>query len=186
MKTLIMDSTADILILGGENEGTTEFFCGDPGARRHTGAILVAIDTILNKLNMTPKDLEYICVVTGPGSFTGIRIGVATANAMAYATGAKIVSVTSLEPLLYGQKEGLALLDCGHNNYYALARDKKGDRYLAIKGEEKESFGLPVFYHDGTYVRKLMDTVKDKINRCEAENFAKPFYIKKSSAEAMF
>lgn len=186
MKTLIIDSTADVLIVAGENEGTTEYYIGDPGARRHTGAILVAVDTVLSKLNMAPGDLQYIGVVTGPGSFTGIRIGVATANAMAYAVGAKVVPVTSLEPLLYGQSEGLALLDCKHNNFYALARAGDGDRYLAISGEEKESFGLPIYFHDLSYPQKLTDTVKSKIHQGQTEDAAKPFYIKKSSAEAMF
>jgi len=186
MKTLIIDSTADCLLVAGQNGEITEFLYGDPGARRHTGAILVAVDNVLNKIGISPKTLEYIGVVTGPGSFTGIRIGVATANAMAYATGAKVVPVTSLEPILHGQKEGLALLDCKHDNFYALARDGSGDRYLAICDAEKESFGLPLFYGDAAYPQKLMKSVNEKIARGEVSDTAKPFYIKKSSAEAMF
>lgn len=47
--------------------------------------ILGAIQEILTRENMTPKDLKEIEVLPGPGSFTGSRIGVAIANALAFA-----------------------------------------------------------------------------------------------------
>ncbi len=49
-----------------------------------------------------PSQLELICVTTGPGSFTGLRIGVTTAKTLAYATGAKLVGVHTLAAMVAG------------------------------------------------------------------------------------
>lgn len=46
--------------------------------------LLSLIDHILAKNNLTPKDLTAICVNTGPGSYTGIKVGVSVANALAF------------------------------------------------------------------------------------------------------
>lgn len=185
MKSLIIDSTADRLVVAGTNGERQEIYLGEVGARRHTGSILVAIDKILASLGLSPKDIEYIGVVVGPGSFTGIRIGVATANAMAFATGAKVVSITSLEPLLFGKKDGLALLDCKHDNYYALAREDNQDKYLALNGDQARAYGLSMYFGGQPDPAILLEVFIDKINKSLFVPTARPFYIKKSSAEAL-
>lgn len=56
----------------------------------------------------------------GPGSFTGVRIGVCAVNAMAAAFKKPIVQVSSLEGLLYGVDNACALIDCRNGNGYAM------------------------------------------------------------------
>lgn len=185
MKALIIDSTADRLIVAGINGDREEVFVGDSGAKRHTSAILPAVDDVLSKLNMAASELNCVGVVVGPGSFTGIRIGVATANAMAMACGAHIVQITSLEPVLYGIDRGLAMLDCKHGNYYALARKDGKDEYLALTEKEALELGLPEYFINGPMPEKLLAVFKDKAERLEFCETARPFYIKKSSAEML-
>lgn len=50
------------------------------------------IDEILNKSSISYKDIEAIAVYKGPGSFTGLRIGLSAANALAYALGVHVVA----------------------------------------------------------------------------------------------
>jgi tRNA threonylcarbamoyladenosine biosynthesis protein TsaB len=50
------------------------------------------IEEILNKLSISNKDIAGIAIYRGPGSFTGLRIGMSVANALAYALGAPIVA----------------------------------------------------------------------------------------------
>lgn len=52
--------------------------------------VLVLIEKLLVKYHLKPEDLSEIKINTGPGSFTGIRVGLAVANAMAYALGIKV------------------------------------------------------------------------------------------------
>lgn len=63
----------------------------------HSERLLPALEQLLLDANIEPEDLQVIAVVTGPGSFTGIRIGVATGKGLSYALGHPLVGVTALE-----------------------------------------------------------------------------------------
>lgn len=56
-----------------------------------------AIHNLLEGVRWTPREIECIAVAVGPGSFTGLRIGIMTAKTLAYATGARIVAVDSFD-----------------------------------------------------------------------------------------
>ena len=58
----------------------------DP-TRRSAQTLAPAIATLLDAVEWRPADVELVAVATGPGSFTGLRIGVTTAKAFAYAAG---------------------------------------------------------------------------------------------------
>jgi len=74
----------------------------EPGARpRHTARLLAQARELLARAGLAFADVERVAVGTGPGSFTGLRIGVATARALAYATGAPVAGVSTLEALAH-------------------------------------------------------------------------------------
>jgi tRNA threonylcarbamoyladenosine biosynthesis protein TsaB len=70
--------------------------------RHHTEALTVAIDRVLREWSLSPRDLDRIVVDRGPGLFTGLRVGLATAIGLSQALGIELVGVTSLELLAYG------------------------------------------------------------------------------------
>ena len=76
-----------------------------PSDQRSAQSLLPAIQSLLGKSDWKPNQLDLVCVTTGPGSFTGLRIGVTTAKALAYATGAKLVEVHTLAAIAAGVPE---------------------------------------------------------------------------------
>ncbi len=63
------------------------------GQRNQSENLLVLIDAILFKNEIANKDLKGIFVISGPGSYTGLRVGVATANALAFVLGINVLGV---------------------------------------------------------------------------------------------
>ena len=63
----------------------------------HSESLLEMIDTALKAVRLTPKDVELWAVCAGPGSFTGLRIGLAVVKGLAMATGAPCVAVSTLK-----------------------------------------------------------------------------------------
>jgi tRNA threonylcarbamoyladenosine biosynthesis protein TsaB len=70
--------------------------------QRTAQSLVPTIREALKEAGWRPAEVELICVTTGPGSFTGLRIGVVTAKTLAYATGADLVGVHTLAALAAG------------------------------------------------------------------------------------
>ena len=89
--------------------------------KNHSITLMPAIDFLMSSLDMTPKDLDRIVVAEGPGSYTGLRIAVATAKTLAHTLKIELVGVSSLLALVPEQVEGLVIpvMDARRNNVYA-------------------------------------------------------------------
>jgi tRNA threonylcarbamoyladenosine biosynthesis protein TsaB len=97
------------------------------GERAHASDLLPALDRLVMDLGAKPRDLVAVLVGTGPGSYTGLRVGIATALGLARASGAAILGVPSGETLCFGELaaggEGIYLLDARSAEiYYARYR----------------------------------------------------------------
>ena len=89
--------------------------------KNHSITLMPAIDFLMESLDWTPKDLDRIVVAEGPGSYTGLRIAVATAKTLAHTLNIELVGMSSLLALVPRQQEGLfvPLMDARRNNVYA-------------------------------------------------------------------
>ncbi|MDP6908151.1 MAG: tRNA (adenosine(37)-N6)-threonylcarbamoyltransferase complex dimerization subunit type 1 TsaB [Flavobacteriales bacterium] len=65
----------------------------------HSEKLVVYMDECINEAGLKPKDLDAVCVSKGPGSYTGLRIGVSAAKGMCYALEIPLLSVGSLESM---------------------------------------------------------------------------------------
>lgn len=89
--------------------------------KNHSITLMPAIDFLMASLDWTAKDLDRIVVAEGPGSYTGLRIAVATAKTLAHTLNIELVGMSSLLALVPYQQEGLfvPLMDARRNNVYA-------------------------------------------------------------------
>jgi tRNA threonylcarbamoyladenosine biosynthesis protein TsaB len=110
-----------------DRAGTVTEVRDDPaaGARpAHANRLLAAAEAALEQAALGWEEVDRIAVGLGPGSFTGLRIGIATARALAQGRGLPLVGVSSLEALALGAGDGelvLAVLDARRGEAFAAA-----------------------------------------------------------------
>ena len=68
-------------------------------SKNHSATLLLKVEEVFKSTQLKVSDMDYIAVSTGPGSFTGLRIGIATVKGIAFADNIKTVAVSSLEAL---------------------------------------------------------------------------------------
>ena len=73
-----------------------------PKDRRSSQTLHPAIRALFETTQTVPADVDIVAVVAGPGSFTGLRVGVAAAKVFAYTTGAKIIALDTFHTVAFG------------------------------------------------------------------------------------
>jgi len=105
------------------------------GFKKASETLFVFLDELLQAQNLKAADLDFIAVVSGPGSFTGIRIGLTLARTLAQALNKGIISVTYHKMLAYNNKD---LLDT-----VVLTDAANGLVYASVFNKDKDSSELP-------------------------------------------
>ena len=150
MKLLAIDSSATAASAALLEDGVLrgEFFINTK--LTHSQTLMPMVDALLKNTCIPIEDIDMFAVAAGPGSFTGVRIGVAAVKGMAMAQGKPCVSVSTLEAMAYTACcfDGLvcAVMDARcHQVYNALFQVEKGeiarltpDRALSVAELAKE------------------------------------------------
>jgi tRNA threonylcarbamoyl adenosine modification protein YeaZ len=98
---LAIDSaTTDVVIATGTIDGTVDRDSSWPAGHRHGETLLPAIERALTEQGIDRSDLCAVVVGTGPGAFTGLRVGIATAKGIAHGLDIPLVGVSTAEALL--------------------------------------------------------------------------------------
>ncbi len=116
--------------------------------RKHSTYVVKFIEDILKENNITPQDVTEIIIINGPGSFTGVRIGVTIAKTYAYLLNIRIIPITSLLARVIGHKEDylLSVIDAKHDNYYIGLYDKNYNTIIEKFGNSNEVMKLKEQY----------------------------------------
>lgn len=91
----------------------------------HSEKLLVLVDNLLKELHLTMQDITSVAVAQGPGSFTGLRIGMATAKGLAQGSGKKLIAIPTLDALAH-RMSGTCDLIC------PILHAKRDEVYTAI------------------------------------------------------
>ncbi len=103
MKCLAIDTAGSAIEIALILPDKVSFFREESG-KKASEILLAKIDEMLSRENLTIADMDCYACATGPGSFTGIRIGLNTVKTFSFVTGKKIIAVNSLKKLAYKYK----------------------------------------------------------------------------------
>lgn len=96
MKVIGVDTSSKFLCIGCF-DGSRVYEYRVEAGRRMSLLIAVSIERVLDALGWEPADVDYFACGTGPGSFTGVRIGMATVKGLSWSLQKPVVAVSSLE-----------------------------------------------------------------------------------------
>lgn len=174
MKILSVDSSSVSASVAITENGVTlaENFINN--GLTHSQTLMPMVEKTLNDANMSAKDIELFAITNGPGSFTGVRIGIASVKGMADALGKKCIAISTLEaiaePLKNEDSIACAVMDARCNQVYT-AIFQGGKRLCEDKAVLIDDLGIElknynkkvVFIGDGSVLcyEKLKDVVTD-------------------------
>ncbi len=110
MLLAIDSATTRVVVALGTTDGELIDAIDWPAGYRHGETLLPAVDDLLKRTAIDRTGLAAIVVGTGPGAFTGLRVGLATAKGIAHGLGLPIVGVSTAEALLADAAPGSVLL----------------------------------------------------------------------------
>lgn len=180
---ILFIDTHDELITIGLKNGEELYLKTQESEYSHSIYTMPMIESLFKDNNLNVKDLKKIIVVNGPGSFTGVRIGLSIAKTMAYALNIDINTISSLTAYLISNDNG--------EKRRAVIEDNKG-YYISVFDENDNNI-IPEFYsEDDEYseyktveskldVNKIIDYCKNM--KSENPHFVKANYVKKIEVE---
>lgn len=209
MKTLVIDTTRKELVVAlidYENNKIKAKYDVKNNVL-HNETLLSSIDELLKSQKTELKNVDCIAVNAGPGSFTGIRVGISVVKGFGCALKFKCVALNSLELLLANSslKNGLAMLSAGAENYYvAVVENHKITKQMHLTLEEYaeqfkdfqvcclssekdffEKIKVTEFVNNTTEHLNYNEYILEKINNnefCDV-NSVTPLYLRLSQAE---
>ena len=129
---------------------------------------LSEINNLFTVTSTDPKDIDKIIVVNGPGSFTGIRVGLTIAKTYAWSLKTKISTISSLEAMAISTKENynyfIPLIDARRGYVYAGIYDKENNQILKNQYISLETLKATVTNLPGSYAFITNDDIKDLDN----------------------
>ena len=193
MKYLFIDSATTNLVVAIINDGKIAYMYNNNDNRDTSSKMMPVLFEAFEKSNLKPIDIDKIFIVNGPGSFTGIRVGLTVAKVMAYTLNIPIIPISSLEVMASGIS-GTSLINARRGYVFAGTYDDDlnflyKDSYVLMNGNLEKPY---VSYDDFEF-----DTIKPKLNilkvilkheNDEPMNVHKlnPNYLKLTEAEEKF
>lgn len=201
MNTLILDCSNGMSIYVLKDE--KEYSIKSETKNKHTDELLLEVERLLLEAGLKVSDLNNLCVLVGPGSFTGIRVAVSVTKGLAIGTGAKVFACSNFDVYNFDAKEkAVYLLDAFSDYVYVREFDGKNvsdscEHFDEVATRIKEGFAV---YTESEKLQNLLKnneidckipknqtvaTFKSKIENGESVEILeiKPIYLRASQAE---
>lgn len=203
MKILYLDTTTSYLYTGIVVDNKLIAEVKEDFGKDLSSVTLKKISEMLETNNLKPNDIDKIIVVNGPGSFTGIRVGITIAKTYAYSLNKEIINITSLEAMAVSSQENtfkIPIIDArrgyvygaifNQNNSIVLkpqyikldalkcATDNLIDDFTYISNQKFDDIETTSYNPD---IEKIVNTYQNK--KSENPHSINPIYLKLTEAE---
>ena len=174
-----------ILVINTSGAGL-EFVLGDHyktlAVENQSLALPTETEQFLTECGATWRDITAIGVVTGPGSFTGIRMGIAYAKGLAMGLGVPVVGISAFDLYFAATPDAFVAIDSGRGDFF-VASQQHEPCTMTIEQVETEQMKCPRTVGHKPFDLKLAPAiVADKIARGAVEP-VRPMYLRPSYAE---
>lgn len=184
MKVLLIDTTTRDLIVAVVTEN--EIFDGSilNLGTQHSERLCTAVEQFLYANNFALSDMDAFACSIGPGSFTGIRIGVATVKGYNFALDKKLIQINTLQAIAISKQcgaKGSAVIDAGNGYYYADYNNGISPCLIDYDDARAQHAGtakLASQFLDG-----LVELCRSRYFANSFDDHLSPLYIRKSQAE---
>lgn len=189
MKYLFIDSATANLVVAIIINDEIKYLYNQVAGKDMSSVLMPKIEEAFKKVRIKPQELDKIFIVNGPGSFTGIRVGLTVAKTMAWSLKIPIIPISSLEAIA-SENGGLGLIDARRGYVFAGGYDENlnnifEDQYILL---DKINLDIKhISYDDITPNKPNIDILK-VINKHKHDipvnpHTLKPNYLKLTEAE---
>ncbi len=162
-------------------------------AMQHSVILMGEIEKALAEADLTPDECDFFCAVTGPGSFTGIRIGVAAIKGFALAADKPVKAVTAFDLIAYNVNSAqpfYVVIDAAHSHYYVCGYSGgkicAEPRYLSeeeVKALNSPLYGFENLPFDNYIKLNPENCLETAAQSAEISDNLHALYVRKSQAE---
>ncbi|MBR0285603.1 MAG: tRNA (adenosine(37)-N6)-threonylcarbamoyltransferase complex dimerization subunit type 1 TsaB [Bacteroidales bacterium] len=141
-RILLIETSTSVLSVALAQDGTVahERVCTQPRMQASLTAPLVK--EVLDQAGLSVKDCDAVCVSSGPGSYTGLRVGVSTAKGLAFGAGIPLIAIGTLDILVAGALEESApkghlvpMIDARRMEVYTAVYSGEGQRLTEVESK---------------------------------------------------
>ena len=184
MKVLYVDTTtSDLVVAVVEENKITDVTAKSVGVR-HSEMLCDKVSEALQKARVTFSDLDAYACAIGPGSFTGIRIGISTVKGYRTAVRLPCIGVNCLEAIATSKRlgaRGSAIIDAGNGYYYADYKNGVAPTLISYEDERAVNAARAesaVDYFDGA-----VELIRKRFAKNSFDETLTPLYVRRSQAE---
>ena len=167
MKTLFISSYDELVTIALLKDGKLLSKKEEISNRSHSIILVPTIEEILKENSLETNDLNEIVVVSGPGSFTGVRLGITVAKTLAYTLNIPIKTITSIEALACStaDKDKIITIDDPKGKYIGKFINNQPEDLIYLPEEEAINYindsGLNVYKEGVLNIENILSYLQD-------------------------
>ena len=151
---LIIETSTEVCSVALTIDGTLTDIIESKEGQNHARLVTVFAEDLLNRNNIKPEELVAVAVSKGPGSYTGLRIGVSTAKGICYARHIPLIAIGTLE--------ALALQVINNRKFYNIPEGKPTLFCPMIDARRMEVFSM-LYNEDASILKQITAVIVDEM-----------------------